>query len=105
MIVSVQICPDGSIGIEIFAAMNVAQDGAMTFGDDERLALEPVAHLGERMPDEPAVELGGLVHGSKGLGQWSELLLSAKATCEISSGLCAAVIVTRKRARPRATVG
>ena len=56
MIVAVQIGPDGGIGVEIFAALNVAQHRALARHDHNRLAPQPVAHLRERMPDELLIE-------------------------------------------------
>src|SRR5262249_15455908 len=63
MVMAVQIGPDGGIGVEIFAVVNIAEDGPLPFQDHNRLTLEPVAHLGERMPDVAVVELGEAVHG------------------------------------------
>ena len=62
MIVPVQIRPDGGIGVEIFAAVDVAEQCAFAGGDHDRFALEPVAHLRERMPDELVVEFGEAMH-------------------------------------------
>ena len=52
MIVAVQIGPDGGVGVEIFPAVHIAQHRAFACNDDNRLALQPVAHLRERMPDD-----------------------------------------------------
>ena len=62
MVVPVQIGPDGGVGVEIFAAMHIPQHGALALHDDDRLALEPVAHLGERVPEVAVVEFGQRVH-------------------------------------------
>jgi len=51
MIMSVQIGPDGGIGVEIFAALGVAKHCAPAAQDDDRIVPEPVAHLREGMPD------------------------------------------------------
>ena len=62
MIVPVQVGPDGGIGVEVFTAARVAQHGAPAGHDDDRLAPQPVAHLGEGTPDVGVVELGERVH-------------------------------------------
>ena len=58
MIVTVEVGPDGRVGVEILFAVDIAQHRALAFDNDDRLALEPVAHLRERMPDELVIELG-----------------------------------------------
>ena len=62
MVVAVKIGPDGRIGVEIFAAVYVAQHRALAGNDDQRLAPQPVAHLRERMPDVPVIKFGKTVH-------------------------------------------
>src|SRR5215469_16278788 len=62
MIVAVQIGPNGRIGVEIFAAFDVPEDGAFAGDDHNRLALEPVAHLREGMPDKLVVEFSERMH-------------------------------------------
>jgi hypothetical protein len=57
------------------------------------------------MPDKLLVEKSGFVHQSKIQDPWAKVFLSAQISCEMSSDLCAAVKVTRKRAAPRATAG
>ena len=96
MIVTVQICPDGRIRVQKSSSVNVAQFRAAAFDNHNWLALQPIAHLRERMPDELAVELGEFVHFKS---------VNAASNSETSSAVCAAVNVTRKRALPRATVG
>ena len=97
VIMSMQICPDGRIGVEIFTAFHVAQHRAFAGRDDNRLASQPVTHLCKWMPDKFAVELGELVHAFK--------VFNAAFNPSTSLAVCAAVKVTRKRAAPRATVG
>src|SRR5256885_17230579 len=63
MVVSVQVRPDGRVGIQIFTALRVAQHRAFAGYNEDRLAPPPNAHLRKRMPDVTAVELGKLVHG------------------------------------------
>ena len=60
---SMQVGPDGRIGVEVFFAANVAQHCALAGRDDNWLTSQPVAHLRERMPDELMVELSNFVHG------------------------------------------
>src|SRR5438045_5485164 len=62
MVVSVQVRPDGRVGIQIFTALRVAQHRAFAGYNEDRLAPPPIAHLRKRMPDVIAVELGKLVH-------------------------------------------
>ena len=42
--------------------MQVVQHRAIARDDDDRFALQPVAHLGEGMPYELMVEFGERVH-------------------------------------------
>ena len=62
MIVAVQIRPDRRIRVEIFPSANVVQHRAFARDNDNRLALQPVAHLGEGMPDELVIKFGERVH-------------------------------------------
>jgi len=110
MTMPVQVRPDGGIGIEILAAVGVAQQGDLAFDDDDRLAFEPVLHLRERMPYVLLVKFGERVHGyayAIGAAERHSFRLSFRAakSWATSSAVCAAVTVRRKRARPRATVG
>jgi len=66
MPVAVQIGPNRGVGIKKLAPLHVAQHRALPGHDDQRLAAQPVAHLRKRMPDKFLVELGELVHASKG---------------------------------------
>ncbi len=62
MIVAVQICPNRRIRVEIFTSANVVQHRAFARDNDNRLAFQPVAHLGEGMPDELVIKFGERVH-------------------------------------------
>jgi hypothetical protein len=62
MIVTVQVRPDGRIRVEIFPSVSVAQNRALARDNDQGFMVQPVAHLGERMPDELAIELADFVH-------------------------------------------
>jgi hypothetical protein len=62
VIVAVQIRPNRRIRVEIFTSANVVQHRAFAGDNDNRLVLQPVAHLGEGMPDELVIEFGELVH-------------------------------------------
>jgi len=105
MIVPVQIRPNGGIGVEVFFAVSIPQHRAFALNDYNRLALEPVAHLRERMPDVCVVELHEFVHGDFKFGISDVKPASARVSVATSSAVCAAVSVTRNRAAPRATVG
>jgi hypothetical protein len=65
MIVSVQIGPDGRVGIKIFPPLRIPQPGAFAAYDYNRLALEPIAHLGEGVPDVTMIQFGERMHGGK----------------------------------------
>ena len=62
MVVPVQIGPDGGVGVEILAAMRIPQHGAVALHDEDGLALEPVPHLGEGMPEVAVVQFSEGVH-------------------------------------------
>ena len=62
MPVSVQIGPDGSIGIQVGSTVNILQHRPFTCGDDDGLAFGPVRHLGERMPHVTTVQLSDRMH-------------------------------------------
>src|SRR5713101_2538535 len=62
MIVAVQVGPHRRIGIQKFAAMDIPQHCPFGCGDDDGLAFEPIAHLGERMPDELVIQLAKWMH-------------------------------------------
>jgi len=44
--------------------MGIAQDGAAAFDDDDGVVFEPIAHLGEGVPEVLVVEFGqfAMVH-------------------------------------------
>src|SRR4051812_7961993 len=110
MVVAVQVGPDGGVCIQVCAPARIAECRTFPARDDNRLALQPIAHLRERMPHITAIEFGQLVHG---LGQTSGLLGQVSSSklpkafpaVSTSFAVCFAVSVTRRRACPRATVG
>ena len=53
MRVTVDVGPDGTVAVQVFATFAVDQHASAPFGDDERIVsgITPVAHLGERVPD------------------------------------------------------
>src|SRR2546425_5864064 len=105
MIVPVQIGPNGGIGIEIFATAQITKYCALSGNDDDRLAIKPVAHLRERVPEIRMIKLGERMHGAD-QRQISNLRLETAVTSWLTSAAaCAALTVKRKRACPRATVG
>ena len=57
MAVAVQIGPDGGIGVQVFVAFCVAQGCALSVNNNNRLPLEPVAHLRERVPEILLIQL------------------------------------------------
>ena len=65
MVMAMQIGPNGSVGIEVFASVSVLQPRAPSAHDDDRLAPEPIAHLGERMPEMLVIKLSEAVHRMK----------------------------------------
>ena len=84
MVVAVQIGPDGGIAVEILATARIPEDCALSGNDDDRLAIEPVAHLSERVPEVRVVELGELMH-SAAQRQISNLRLERAATSWLTS--------------------
>src|ERR1051326_8123658 len=48
--------------VQIFATMNIAQNGAFAFDNHNRLALKPIPHLRKRMPDITMIQVGERVH-------------------------------------------
>jgi hypothetical protein len=52
MAMTVKIGPNRGIGVQILPSAGVAQDSAPATHDDNRLALAPLAHLREGMPDK-----------------------------------------------------
>lgn len=65
MVVAMEIDPDGRIGIQVFSAMNILQQGSLPSTDHDGLAPEPIAHLCERMPNVPVIELSDAMHDVK----------------------------------------
>src|SRR5437868_2595097 len=82
----VQVGPDGGIGIDVLTAVNIPQHCAPARRNDDGLPLEPVSHLGERVPDMPVIELGKLVHK----GNFGSTAFKAVSNCSISVTECAA---------------
>ena len=66
MLMPVKIRPDGGVGVEILFVVNIAKHRAFAGLDDDGFALQPVAHLRERMPDVGVIEVGERVHKSQG---------------------------------------
>src|SRR5215510_12019751 len=62
MIMAVQVGPNGRIGIEIFPAFHIAQHRPLPFHNHNRFALEPIAHLRERMPEITVIQLSEEMH-------------------------------------------
>ena len=63
VIVTVQIGPDAGVGIEVSAAVQIAEERTAARGDDDGLVLQPIAHLGEWMPVVFQVQLRQGMHG------------------------------------------
>ena len=64
MPVTVDVCPDRGISVEVFASAAVAKDGPLPLDQDHRFMVvgAPRFHLGERMPTV------GLVQSGQGFG-------------------------------------
>ena len=106
MIVAVQVGPDGRVGVEIFPAINIAEERAFAFDNHNRLARQPVAHLRERMPDVRVIQFCQRMHFQFLIYDLRlTICSSARTSVATSAAECEAVRVTRKRAFPRATVG
>lgn len=61
---TVEVGPDGGIGIKVFAAMHILQQRSLAGLDDERFLAEPITHLREGMPKVLMIESRQWVHGS-----------------------------------------
>src|SRR5206468_11807921 len=62
MIVAVQVRPDRGIRVQVFAAVNIFEHRAIAASDHDRLTLQPVAHLGEGMPDVLVIKFREPMH-------------------------------------------
>lgn len=60
--VSVEIGPDRGIRVEVFPVIHIPKHGPFASCDDDGFPLQPVAHLGEWMPDELMVEFCQWMH-------------------------------------------
>jgi hypothetical protein len=67
MVMPVEIGPDAGVGIEVLAAVKVAEDGPAARFDDDGFPLEPIPHLRERMPVIIQVQSGQRMHGAREL--------------------------------------
>ncbi len=106
MIVSVEVGPDGRIGVEIFPTASVSKRRAFSFDNYNRLARQPVAHLRERMPDVRVIQFCQRMHFQFLIYDLRFTICSSARTSVATSAVeCEAVRVTRRRAFPRATVG
>src|SRR5512137_732101 len=90
VIVAMEIGPYGRISIEVFAPVDVFQERAAAPDEHQRLALEPVTHLGERMPDVSLIELSQPFAFQPSLGIGSlEFLHGAKFLMEgVAEPIC-----------------
>ena len=62
MLMTVKVRPNGRVGVEVFLAVNITQNGAGAGRDDDRFTLEPIVHLCEGMPDELMIKFREFVH-------------------------------------------
>jgi hypothetical protein len=58
MAVPVKVGPDGAVGVKVPTFTRIFQNGSLTPDEDNGLGAEPIAHLGERMPDVGVVQCG-----------------------------------------------
>ena len=63
VIMPVQIGPDGGVGIQVFASMDVFQGRALAANQHDGLAFQPVPHLGEGVPEIFVVQFSEKMHG------------------------------------------
>src|ERR1043165_662042 len=66
IIMTMQVRPNRRVFIQVAIASDIGQHSPFTFGDDDRFAPEPIAHLSKGMPDMPMIELSRSFHGSRG---------------------------------------
>src|SRR5271168_3563644 len=64
-----EIGPDRGIGVEIFAAPGVTQHRPATAQDDDGFVLQPVEHLGERVPDKGLISFCERLHSEVDSGR------------------------------------
>ena len=80
---TMEIGPNGGVGIEVLPALHVAQDRPLPFDQHNGLGAQPVLHLGERMPDVLVIELGQAVHQAASPerlgGVWMQAWLKASS--------------------------
>src|SRR5438105_15523726 len=62
--VAVEVRPNRGIRVKIFVAVDIAQHRALARRNHDRLASEPILHLGEWMPDVAMIQFSELVHCS-----------------------------------------
>ena len=106
MVVAVKVGPDGRVGVEIFPPTSIAEHCAFALANYNRLARQPVAHLGERMPDVRVIQFCQRMHFQFLIYDLRfTICSSARTSVATSAAECEAVRVTRKRAFRRATVG
>ena len=61
VIVAVKVGPDRRVGVDVFPATDIPKQRPFAPLNEQRFASEPVAHLGEWMPEILLVELGQCV--------------------------------------------
>ncbi len=67
MVMAVEIGPDRGVGIEVFFPGDIPEHCATARNDHDRLAFQPVAKLGEWMPDARVIEASKFVHRRIGI--------------------------------------
>ena len=83
--VPVEISPNRGICVEVLASVDIMEHGAFTLQYYDWLALYPIAHLSERVPDEGVIKLGQGMHLS--VNQTTTVLISNVFKAEQSSAI------------------
>ena len=55
MVVTMDICPDGGVAVDVFTTMTIPEDGALSLDQHDRFVIgrTPCLHLREGVPDVP----------------------------------------------------
>src|SRR5580765_1349146 len=64
MVMAVKTGPNGGIGIQVFPPAHIPQHSPVTCGYHNRLALEPVPHLGEWVPEITMIQFSQRMHAT-----------------------------------------
>ena len=64
---SVEVGPNGGIGVDVFPSVGVGDHGTVALKNQDGLALGPLLHLSERMPNMAQIKFRKRIHESKSM--------------------------------------